>query len=99
MEFKEQNLVSKDIENELKEKLNVHLFSIEFSEEDNLKLSGWRDGIEKYGQELWQIYHWIVYAQDGHTHGIYRLKDWLESMNVPDNTNGTHWPYKLEKDV
>lgn len=97
MEFKETDIVSEEVQKELKEKLGVELFKIEFSKEDNLRLRGWRDGIEKYGQELWQIYHWVVDAQNGHTHGIYRLGDWLESFNVPDNTNGTHWPYELRK--
>ena len=60
--------------------------------DEKLRLEGWRNGIEKYGQELWTIYHWIVWAQDGNTHGIYRLREWLESFNVPDNTGGAHWP-------
>lgn len=96
-DFVEQKLVSKEVEEELKEKLGISMFTIQFSEEENMRLKGWRDGIEKYGQELWQIYHWIVWAQDGKTHGIYRLGDWLESTNVPDKTNGTHWPYELDK--
>jgi len=59
--------------------------------DEKLKLEGWREGIEKYGQELWRIYHWIISVQDGKTHGIYRLRYWLEQFNIPDNTNGEHW--------
>lgn len=97
MEFKETDIVSREVQNELQEKLGVSLFKIEFTKEENLKFDGWREGIEKYGQELWQIYNWIVAAQDGKTYGIYRLKDWLESFNIPDNTNGTFWPLELEE--
>ncbi len=50
------------------------------------RLEGWRDNIERYGQALWSIYHWIVKAQDGNTHGIYRLADWLNDFGVPDKT-------------
>ena len=90
-----------EITEELEEKLaklGVSIFKIELSEEEKLKLKGWRDGIEEYGQELWNIYHWIVWAQDGNTHGIYRLGDWLKNFNVPDNTNGEHWPKMIEND-
>ena len=68
-------------------KMGVHLLTIPAPESEELhRLQGWRDGIEKYGQELWGIYHWVAKAQEG-THGIYRLRDWLEQMNVPDNTD------------
>lgn len=56
--------------------------------DEKLRLEGWRAGIEEHGQDLWRIYNWIVSAQDGKTHGIYVLRDWLERFNVPDNTNG-----------
>lgn len=72
-------------------KIGCELLTIEFSPEDNLRTEGWRSGIEKYGQELWCIYHWTVWAQHGSTHGIYRLRDWLEQFNIPDNTGGAHW--------
>jgi len=77
------------------EKLGVSLLKIEFTEEEQLKIAGWREGIEKYGQELWTIYNWIVDAQHGKTHGIYRLGQWLESFGVPNNTNGAHWPMDI----
>lgn len=79
------------------EKLNeqlpegTHLFEIKFSEEEEAEFKGWRKILEEEGQELWRIYHWVVDCQDGKTHGIYRLRDWLKSFNVPDNTNGEHW--------
>lgn len=63
--------------------------------DEKLRLEGWRDGIEKYGQELWCIYNWLLYVQDGRTHGIYRLRDWLEQFNIPDNTGGAHWPMDI----
>ncbi len=72
--------------------LGTRLITIEFSPEEKLKMQGWREGIEKHGQELWMVYHWIVAAQDGNTHGIYRLGEWLEKYGVPDNTGGAHWP-------
>lgn len=53
------------------------------------RLEGWRDGIERHGQDLWGIYHWIVKGQGGSTHGIYALRDWLEHFNVPDKTTGS----------
>ncbi len=56
---------------ELKEKLDklgVSLFTIPPPEGEELhRLEGWRDNIERYGQDLWAIYHWIVKAQDGNT--------------------------------
>lgn len=68
-------------------KLGVRLLAIPAPTGEELhRLQGWRDGIERYGQDLWAIYHWIVRAQDGHTHGIYALGEWLEHFNVPDNT-------------
>jgi hypothetical protein len=70
----------------------VHLFCLPPPTGDKkLKLEGWREGIEEHGQDLWRIYHWVVWAQNGSTHGIYRLRDWLEKFNVPDKTNGAHW--------
>ena len=87
-------LENKELQDQLS-KIGVSLLKIEFTEEEELKIQGWREGIEEYGQELWNIYHWIISAQDGSTHGIYRLGNWLEHFNVPDNTNGEHWP-KLE---
>lgn len=60
-----------------------------------LKLQGWREGIEKYGQELWTIYNWLLSSQSGRQDGIYRLRMWLESFNVPDNTGGVRWPMDL----
>lgn len=69
----------------------VRLMTVEFSEEENLRLAGWREALEEEGQELWRIYHWIVDAQGGKAHGIYRLRDWLEHFNVPDKTGGQHW--------
>jgi len=77
------------------ESLGVRLLTIEFSPEEQLKLKGWREGIEKYGQELWTIYHWVVHVQRGSTSGIYRLRDWLETFGVPDNTGGAHWPMDI----
>jgi hypothetical protein len=77
------------------EALGVRLLTIEFTPEEKLKIEGWREGIEKYGQELWTIYHWIVRLQGGSTSGIYRLKDWLEQFGVPDNTKGAHWPLAI----
>jgi len=96
LEFKKSDLVSDEIQREMLEKLGTSLFKIEFTEEENLMNKGWREGIEKYGQELWQIYNWIVSVQDGKTHGIYRLRDWLISFNIPDNTDGAHWPKENE---
>jgi DNA-binding LacI/PurR family transcriptional regulator len=73
-------------------KLGVQLLVIPPPTGEELhRLQGWRDGIEEHGQELWRIYHWIVDAQDGSTHGVYRLRDWLETYNVPDETGGEHW--------
>jgi hypothetical protein len=77
--------------------LGTQIITIEFSPEETLKLQGWRDGIEKYGQELWLIYHWIVHTQGGNAHGIYRLRDWLETFGVPDNTGGVHWPHEIRE--
>lgn len=65
------------------------------TDDDKLRLEGWREGIEKYGQELWCIYNWLLSAQNGNTAGIYRLRQWLEDFNVPDNTGGVHWPMDL----
>ncbi len=81
-------------------KIGVSLISIPApTGDEKLRLEGWRDGIEKYGQELWCIYHWIVSAQDGNTHGVYRLRDWLEHFNVPDNTDGRHWPQDISEET
>ena len=78
---------------------NVYLLTIPAPTGDELlKLQGWREGIEKYGQELWTIYNWLLSTQNGSTHGIYRLRDWLENFNVPDNTNGAQWPMDLPKE-
>jgi hypothetical protein len=67
--------------------LGVQLFTIPApTGEEKFRLEGWRDSIERYGQDLWGIYHWIVKAQGGSTHGVYALRDWLEHFNVPDNT-------------
>lgn len=71
-------------------KLGIQLISIPPPTGEELhRLEGWRAGIEEHGQALWGIYHWIVKAQDGQGHGIYRLRDWLEQFNVPDNTDGS----------
>ena len=68
--------------------LGVSLLTIPAPQGEELhRLQGWRDNIERYGQALWGIYHWIVKCQDGHTGGIYRLADWLNDFNVPDNTD------------
>lgn len=66
--------------------LGVSLLTVTFTPEEQLKIKGWREGIEKYGQELWEIYHGIVTAHNGSTSGIYQLRDWLEKFGVPDNT-------------
>lgn len=63
--------------------------------DEKLRLEGWRNGIVEYGQELWCIYNWLLSVQDGRTHGIYRLRDWLDRVNVPDNTGGAHWPMDI----
>lgn len=76
-----------DAEDELA-KLGVTVLTIAFTPEEQLKTQGWREGIEKYGQELWTIYHDIVRAQGGKTNGIYQLRDWLELFGVPDQTGG-----------
>ena len=73
------------------EKLGVRIYKIEFSEQEKNNIDYWRETIEDRGQELWRIYHWIVNAQDGRTHGVYRLRDWLEHLNIPDHTGGKHW--------
>lgn len=81
----------RDVSDETREqlsKLGVSLLSIPAPEGEELhRLEGWRDGIERYGQDLWAVYHWIVRAQDGKTHGIYALGQWLEDFGVPDNTS------------
>ena len=63
--------------------------------DEKTRLEGWRAGIEKYGQELWCIYNWLLSNQNGNTGGIYRLREWLVECNVPDNTGGVHWPMDL----
>jgi hypothetical protein len=79
------------------EELGVFILTIPpLTDDEKLKLQGWREGIEKYGQELWRIYHWIVWAQHGRTSGVYRLRQWLESFNVPANTGGEHWEIRDE---
>lgn len=79
--------MSDDITEQL-EKLGIKLYTIKFSEEEQQRIKAWREMHEENAQELWCIYHWIVQAQDGRTNGIYRLREWLEKYNVPDNTNG-----------
>jgi hypothetical protein len=79
-------LVSPDVEAKLA-KLGVSLLTIPPPTGEELhRLEGWRDNIERYGQDLWAIYHWIVRAQDGKTHGVYALAQWLEDWGVPDHT-------------
>lgn len=68
-------------------KLGVTLLTIPAPTGEELhRLEGWRDNIERYGQDLWAIYHWIVKGQSGQTHGVYALAQWLEHWGVPDNT-------------
>lgn len=78
--------------------LGVQLFTVPAPTGEALhRLEGWRAGIEERGQELWRIYHWLVDLR-GTTAGVYRLRDWLEELNVPDNTNGEHWAPVGEND-